>query len=139
MLILPLVKCQTYDVPVKRVHSRQRRFIAPGAVWDLMIGVEVIGSDFEFRYSNVIHYRMDYLFGGFEALTNAIAAAQAAASAEADALAAGRKKRLVLKLRIMEAFRLIFEFILEMRKMSSRPDLVRRKDRFPLRMISVTF
>ena len=136
LFILPLAKCQTYDVPVKRVHSRQRRFIAPGAVWDLMIGIEVIGSDFEFRYSNVIHYRMDYLFGGFEALTGAIAAAQAAASASASA---GRKKRLVLKLIFVEGFVLIFEFILEMRKMSSRLDLVRRKDRFPLRMISVTF
>ena len=91
MLLLPLAaKCQTFDVPVKRVHSRQRRFIAPGAVWDLLVGVEVIGSDYEFRYTNVIHYRMDYLFGGFEALTGAIADAQAAAQATA-----GRKKRLV--------------------------------------------
>ena len=91
LIFLPLAaKCQTFDVPVKRVHSRQRRFIAPGAVWDLLVGVEVIGKDFEFRYDNVIHYRMDYLFGGFEALTGAIADAQAAAAATA-----GRKKRLV--------------------------------------------
>ena len=90
LIFLPLAaKCQTFDVPVKRVHSRQRRFIAPGAVWDLLVGVEVIGKDFEFRYDNVIHYRMDYLFGGFEALTGAIADAQAAAAATA-----GRKKRL---------------------------------------------
>ena len=92
LIFLPLAaKCQTFDVPVKRVHSRQRRFIAPGAVWDLLVGVEVIGKDFEFRYDNVIHYRMDYLFGGFEALTGAIADAQAAAAATA-----GRKKRLVV-------------------------------------------
>ena len=107
MIFLPLAaKCQTFDVPVKRVHSRQRRFIAPGAVWDLLVGVEVIGKDFEFRYDNVIHYRMDYLFGGFEALTGAIADAQAAAAATA-----GRKKRLVVFNFIYNTFpkHLIFE------------------------------
>ena len=85
-------------IPVKRVHSRHRRFIAPGAVWDLMFGFEAIGSDFEARYDLVIHYQMDYLFGGSAAYAGAIAAADAAASAanqaNADTIAAlGRKKR----------------------------------------------
>ena len=75
-------------VPVKRVHSRHRRFIAPGAVWDLMLGIEVIGDDFELRYNLVTHYNMDYLFGGTAALAGAIAAANAAATAAADANAA---------------------------------------------------
>ena len=86
----------TVDIPVKRVHSRQRRFIAPGAVWDLMVGIEIIGSDFEFRYDNVLHYRMDYLFGGFAALQNAIASATAAQQASASA--GKRKKRLVFQI-----------------------------------------
>ena len=91
----------TVDIPVKRVHSRQRRFIAPGAVWDLLIGVEVIGSDYEFRYDNVLHYRMDYLFGGFAALQNAIASAAAAADASASA-GKRRKRRLVFILNTVE-------------------------------------
>ena len=62
-------------IAVKRVHSRYRRFIAPGVVWDLMIGVEAIGRDFEFRHDLVHHYRMDYLFGGYSALEGAIASA----------------------------------------------------------------
>jgi hypothetical protein len=73
---------QTVKVPVKRVHSRHRRFIAPGAVWDLMVGVEVIGSDYELRYNAFVRYRMDYLFGGTAALASVIAQANAAAKAE---------------------------------------------------------
>ena len=86
----------TVNVPVKRVHSRQRRFIAPGAQWDLMIGIEMIGDNFEFRYDQVIHYNMDYLFGGAQALAGAIAGAKASQLAESVALAnlgGGRKKR----------------------------------------------
>ena len=71
------------SVPVKRVHSRHRRFIAPGAVWDVMIGVEVIGVDYEARYNGFIRYNMDYLFGGFKSLTAAVAAATAASKASA--------------------------------------------------------
>ena len=52
---------QKVMIPVKRVHSRQRRFIAPGAVWDILIGCELIGSDFELRYNLVVHYRKFYL------------------------------------------------------------------------------
>jgi len=87
------------DVPVKRVHSRQRRFIAPGALWTMMIGVEAIGSDYEFRYDILINYNMDYLFGGSAALAGAIASANAAAmaasaaKAAAEAVAGKRKKR----------------------------------------------
>ena len=89
---------QTVKIPVKRVHSRHRRFIAPGAIWDLLVGVEVIGRDFELRYNLVTHYKMDYLFGGQAALVGAIAAAEAAAAASIQANAAaqaavGRKKR----------------------------------------------
>ena len=73
---------QTVKVPVKRVHSRHRRFIAPGAVWDIMVGVEVIGSDYELRYNAFVRYRMDYLFGGTAALASVIAQANAAAKAE---------------------------------------------------------
>jgi hypothetical protein len=86
------------SVPVKRVHSRHRRFIAPGAVWDVLVGVELIGADYELRYNLVIHYRMDYLFGGTAALAAAIQSANAAATAANAASAAtlaalGRKKR----------------------------------------------
>lgn len=95
----------TLPIPVKRVHSRHRRFIAPGAVWDLMIGIELVGDDFELRYDQVIHYRMDYLFGGTTALAGAITAANAAqtasnaaiaaanAAAEAQAVAAAGKRK----------------------------------------------
>lgn len=80
-------------VPVKRVHSRQRRFIAPGALWDMMFGFESIGRDWEFRYDVVIHYRMDYLFGGLSALQGQLAANQAAQTATQDALAAAGKRK----------------------------------------------
>ena len=61
-----------------------RRFIAPGAVWDIMVGVEVIGTDYELRYNAFVRYRMDYLFGGTAALASVIAQANAAAKAEND-------------------------------------------------------
>ena len=116
MAFLPLIHGQEITLPiaVKRVHSRHRRFIAPGAVWDLMIGVEAIGRDFEFRHDLVHHYRMDYLFGGTSALAGAIAGANAAvtasnaaiAAASAAAAAAGKRKkrRLVLKCHIIMPF-----------------------------------
>jgi hypothetical protein len=75
---------QTVKVPVKRVHSRHRRFIAPGAIWDIMVGVEVIGGDYELRYNAFVRYRMDYLFGGTAALASVLAQANAAAKAEND-------------------------------------------------------
>ena len=46
-----------------------------------MIGVEVIGVDYEARYNGFIRYNMDYLFGGFKQLTAAVAAATAASKA----------------------------------------------------------
>ena len=116
MVFLPLIHSEEIVLPiaVKRVHSRHRRFIAPGAVWDLMIGVEAIGRDFEFRHDLVHHYRMDYLFGGTSALAGAIAGANAAvtasnaaiAAASAAAAAAGKRKkrRLVLKCHIIMPF-----------------------------------
>ena len=67
-----------------------------------MIGFEAIGSDFEFRYDIVVHYFLDYLFGGTAALAGAIAAANAAvtasnaakaAAAAAAAAAAGKRKK----------------------------------------------
>ena len=63
-----------------------------------MIGIESIGSDFEFRYDIVSHYYLDYLFGGTAALGTAIAAANAAitASNQVHALAqaaAGKKRK----------------------------------------------
>jgi hypothetical protein len=80
------------EFEVKRLHSRHRRFIAPGARWDLLFGVEVLWPEAEFRFDIVIQYQMDYLFGGDAALAGAIAAANAAAmaaqQANADAIAA---------------------------------------------------
>ena len=105
LAFMPLIHSQEIVLPiaVKRVHSRHRRFIAPGAVWDLMIGVEAIGRDYEFRHDLVHHYQMDYLFGGYSALEGAIAAADAAvtasnaAIAEAEEATKRKKRRLVLK------------------------------------------
>ena len=53
-----------------------------------MIGIELIGSDFELRWDHIIHYRMDYLFGGTTALAGAITAANAAQTASNAAIAA---------------------------------------------------
>ena len=62
-----------------------------------MIGIESIGSDFEFRYDIVSHYNLDYLFGGTTALATAIAAANAAITASNQvrlaAQAAGKKRK----------------------------------------------
>ena len=63
-----------------------------------MIGIESIGSDFEFRYDIVSHYYLDYLFGGTTALATAIAAANAAITASnqvklAAQAAAGKKRK----------------------------------------------
>ena len=76
------------ELEVKRLHSRQRRFIAPGARWDLIGGVEVLYDDAELRFDLLIKYQLDYLFGGPTALAAAIAAAEAAAVAAAEAEAA---------------------------------------------------
>ena len=71
--------------------------MASGAIWDVLIGIELIGTDYELRYDTKISYRMDYLFGGQGALVSAIASSNAAAQAiqQAELLAAelGRKKR----------------------------------------------
>lgn len=72
---------QEKEVTVKRIHSRHRRFIAPGAIWDLLGGVEVLYPDSEIRFDLKISYQLDYLFGGTPALAGAIAAANAAAVA----------------------------------------------------------
>lgn len=86
------------EITVKRVHSRHRRFIAPGALWDLMAGTEILLPAAEIRFDFYIRYELDYLFGGTTALAAAIAgnnaAAQAAQAAEqAVEAAAGKKKR----------------------------------------------
>ena len=99
-------------VPVQRVHSRHRRFIAPGAVWDILIGIESIGDNSEFRYNLVIHYEMDYLFGGQGALAGEIAGNDAAATAfntanAAAMAAAGKKKkkrRSILRLPLLTTY-----------------------------------
>jgi len=69
-------------VPVKRVHSRHRRYIAPGATWTVLGGFEVIWDHMELRMDLPVHYRMDYLFGGIGAYLEA-----------AGIGALGRKKR----------------------------------------------
>ena len=64
-----------------------------------MVGVEVIGGDYELRYNAFVRYRMDYLFGGSAALVSVIAQANAAAKAENDVkeqlalLSAGKRKK----------------------------------------------
>ncbi len=89
---------QEHEVTIRRAHSRRRRFIAPGARWDILVGVEVLGDDTEVRFDVVTRYEFDYLFGGAAALQAAIAAANAAALAaqetEAAVLAsAGRRRK----------------------------------------------
>ena len=76
------------ELEVKRLHSRRRRFIAPGARWDILGGVEVLYEDAQVRLDLLIRYELDYLFGGPTALAAAIAAAEAAAVAAAEAEAA---------------------------------------------------
>ena len=88
----------TVEIPVQRLLSRHRRFIAPGAIWDILIGVESIGANSEFRYDLVIHYSLDYLFGGNAALAGKIAGNDAAANAfntanEATMAALGKKRK----------------------------------------------
>ena len=83
-----------FEVEVKRLHSRHRRFVGPGSRWDLLGGVEVLYDDAEIRFDIVIKYEMDYLFGGTTALAAQIAANEAAAAAAAAAEAsvnAGRE------------------------------------------------
>ena len=64
-----------------------------------MVGVEVIGGDYELRYNAFVRYRMDYLFGGSAALVSVIAQANAAAKAENAVkeqlalLSAGKRKK----------------------------------------------
>ena len=105
-LICVSEKSFSEEIEVKRLHSRHRRFVAPGARWDILVGVEVLFSDYELRFDLIVKYELDYLFGGNAALAGAIAAANAAATAAqtanaaaiaatnaAAAAAAGRKKR----------------------------------------------
>ena len=80
--------CQ--EIEVKRVLSRHRRFIAPGARWDLMLGVEALFEEAELFFNIVIKYPLDYLFGGSAALAGAIAGNDAAATASAAANAAAQ-------------------------------------------------
>ena len=94
--LITTLTCLKLELP--RLHSRHRRFIAPGARWDLMAGFEILYDDAEVRFDIVNKYEMDYLFGGTAALAAAIAAAEAAAAAAASAeaatlAAAGKKKR----------------------------------------------
>lgn len=83
-LTLPLEQ----EVEVKRVLSRHRRFLAPGARWDLIFGVDSFFPSAEFVFNLVIKHNLDYLFGGQTALAAALAAANAAAQAETAATAA---------------------------------------------------
>ena len=51
-------------VRMRRMVHRTRRFIAPGAVWKLEIGVEIPWSTFEVWARIPIFYRLDELFSG---------------------------------------------------------------------------
>ena len=37
---------ETLDIPVKRLLSRHRRFIAPGTRWDWLVGWETVSENF---------------------------------------------------------------------------------------------
>ena len=69
---LCLAAAEVEKLPIKTVHSRVRRYIAPGAVWTLYGGVSVIYSHMELRLDLPIHYSMDYLFGGIDAYLEAV-------------------------------------------------------------------
>ena len=91
-----MVDPRDHEFTVRRLHSRRRRFVAPGARWDLLAGVEALGDDTEFRFDVVVRYEFDYLFGGATALAAEIAAANAAALAFQDteaAVLAGKKRK----------------------------------------------
>ncbi len=88
----------SHSVHFRRAHSRRRRFVAPGARWDLWFGGEVLYPHLQVRFDLISRYEFDYLFGGNAALAAAIAAANAAALAEQETEAAvlatqGRRKR----------------------------------------------
>ena len=51
-------------VRMRRMVSRTRRFIAPGAVWKLELGVEIPWSTFELWARVPVSYRLDDLFSG---------------------------------------------------------------------------
>lgn len=76
------------EIEVKRLHSRHRRFIAPGARWDILAGFELLYNEAEVRFDVMVQYEMDYLFGGDAALAGALAGSSAAALAEQVATAA---------------------------------------------------
>ena len=58
---------QPLKIPVKRVLSRHRRFIAPGAAWDIFGGVQWFTPTHDFMYNVRVLYNMDYLFAGLPA------------------------------------------------------------------------
>ena len=41
---------ETVEVPVKRLLSRHRRFIAPGTRWDWLAGWETVSENFEITF-----------------------------------------------------------------------------------------
>ena len=68
-------------MPVKRLLTRHRRFIAPGASWEIFGGVEYVTLTNDFRYNVRFTYNMDYLFGGTATYAARIAANNAARNA----------------------------------------------------------
>jgi len=61
-------------IPVKRILSRHRRYIAPGASWDIFAGVQWFTPTHDFMYNVRIFYSMDYLFAGVPGYAARIAA-----------------------------------------------------------------
>ncbi|XP_040564305.1 uncharacterized protein [Lepeophtheirus salmonis] len=57
-------------VPVKRLHSRQRRFVAPGALWDVRLGINILWPDANLIFDIILRHQLDDLFGGLDILQN---------------------------------------------------------------------
>ena len=85
---LAIVTGSETEVKVKRILSRQRRFIAPGANWQILTGISIFRPESQLVFDLVHSYPLDYLFGGNAAFLAAVRAAEAAAKAEAAAQAA---------------------------------------------------
>jgi len=73
---------EPFTVPVKRIHSRHRRFLAPGAAWQIKVGVRVTSIDWEAEFNHRINYNFDYLFGGSIAFAAMLVAKNASAITE---------------------------------------------------------
>ena len=55
-----LLPPEPFTVPVKRIHSRHRRFLAPGASWQLKVGWTKI-----FIYTNATIYLAPFIINYF--------------------------------------------------------------------------